>query len=251
MVSSKNLPIVIKRRSHVDCCFHLVAQIQIPLSCILFFYDRGKHTPPGDEEFRLSHKTHNDANVNASDILPAVTIRDPLVWLQSMCRHEYAAHWKHDKEHCPNFEISEENPDLSNEVHYAEFTRHHDSILHLWNDYYNEYLNVPFHRLIVRFEDLIFFPEQVTETVCKCAGGSMNLNGVFKYVVDSAKKGAAAHGKVRTGYVDAIIKYGSAKNRYKGYKTVQDLQYITDHVDPNLMNIFHYLYPDLNALQEQ
>ena len=221
------------------------------MSSVLFFYDRGKHTPPGDEEFRLSHKTHNDANVNASDILPAVTIRDPLVWLQSMCRHEYAAHWQHSKDHCPNFEISEENPDLSNAVHYAEFTRHHDSILHLWNDYYNEYLNVPFHRLIVRFEDLIFFPEQVTETVCKCAGGSMNLNGVFRYVVDSAKKGAAAHGKVRTGYVDAIIKYGSAKNRYKGYKTVQDLQYITDHVDPNLMNIFHYLYPDLNALQQQ
>ena len=212
---------------------------------------RGKHTPPGDEEFRLSHKTHNDANVSASDILPAVTIRDPLIWLQSMCRHEYAAHWKHDKDRCPNFEISMENPDLSAQIHYAEFTRHHDSILHLWNAYYTEYLNVPFHRLIVRFEDLIFFPQEVTETVCKCAGGSMNKNGAFKFVVDSAKKGDSAHGKMseRTGYVDAIIKYGTAKNRHKGYKAIQDLQYISDNVDPRIMELFQYKYPDLNALK--
>ena len=214
------------------------------------FLPRGKHTPPGDEQFRLTHKTLHDANVSATDILPAVTIRDPLVWLQSMCRHEYAAHWKHSKDHCPNFEISQENPELAAQIHYAEFTRHHDSILHLWNDYYSEYLNVPFYRLIVRFEDLIFFPQQTTEAVCKCAGGSMNKNGKFVFVVDSAKKGDSAHGdkKTRTGYVDAIIKYGHAKNRYKGYNTAQDLQYFTDNVDPTLMNIFHYKYPDSSSL---
>lgn len=41
----------------------------------------GKHTPPGDEEFRLTHKTLKDANVDASNILPSVTIRDPYVWM--------------------------------------------------------------------------------------------------------------------------------------------------------------------------
>lgn len=41
----------------------------------------GKHTPPGDEQFRLSHKTLKDADVDATNILPAVTIRDPYVWM--------------------------------------------------------------------------------------------------------------------------------------------------------------------------
>lgn len=41
----------------------------------------GKHTPPGDEEFRVSHKTLKDGDVDATNILPAVTIRDPYVWM--------------------------------------------------------------------------------------------------------------------------------------------------------------------------
>jgi len=40
-----------------------------------------QHTPPGDEAFRLTHKTLKDADVDATNILPAVTIRDPYVWM--------------------------------------------------------------------------------------------------------------------------------------------------------------------------
>jgi hypothetical protein len=42
----------------------------------------GKHTPPGDTEFRLNHKTKKDSDVNATNILSAVTIRDPYVWMK-------------------------------------------------------------------------------------------------------------------------------------------------------------------------
>jgi hypothetical protein len=110
----------------------------------------------------------------------------------------------------------------------------------LWNDYYQEYLNVPFPRLIVRFEDLVFHPEEVTRTVCECAGGSMKENGKFTYIVDSAKKGNVAHGKIKTGYVEAIIKYGSKKLRYQNYRFSADLEYVRDHVDKTLMELMEY-----------
>jgi hypothetical protein len=40
----------------------------------------GKHTPVGNDEYRLSHVTEKDKGVDPNNILPAVTIRDPYVW---------------------------------------------------------------------------------------------------------------------------------------------------------------------------
>jgi hypothetical protein len=225
------------------------------LPCISFILDldifdrlfRGKHTPPGDDVFRQSHKTMHDANVDANNILPAVTIRDPLVWLHSMCRHEYAANWDHpDKDHCPNFLLS----NLEASVRYFNFTRQHKSILHLWNDYYQEYLQAPFPRLIVRFEDLVFHPEEVTRTVCECAGGSMSKDGKFHYVVNSAKKGENAHGKIRTGFVDAIVKYGTETRRYQNYRFRSDLEYVRDHADATVMRLMGYPAADPTKASE-
>jgi hypothetical protein len=125
-------------------------------------------------------------------------------------------------------------------VRYADFNRHHKSLIGMWNDWYNEYKNVSFQRLFVRYEDLLFHPKAVAETVCHCAGGTMN-RGKFQYVVDSAKKGIGAHGSVRTGYVDAIIKYGSDRSRYKGYYP-EDLVYTRENLDPILMEEFGYQY---------
>lgn len=197
----------------------------------------GKHTPPGDEEYRQIHKSAKDKNVDANNILPAVTIRDPVVWLQSMCRHQYAAHFHHDEAHCPDFSRS----DLSASVHYADTVKKHDSILYLWNDWYNEYYqSAHFPHLFVRFEDLLFHPKEVTTQVCHCAGGEMKGDGKFIYIVDSAKKGNSAHGTERTGYVDAIVKYGSPKRRLDHYTHIEDLEYIRDNVDPVLMEIMEY-----------
>ena len=40
----------------------------------------GKHTPVGNDDYRLSHVTEKDKGVDPNNILPAVTIRDPYVW---------------------------------------------------------------------------------------------------------------------------------------------------------------------------
>jgi hypothetical protein len=165
-----------------------------------------------------------------------------------MCRIPYGARWRHKKFHCPNlipnkmdldvFKSLEANKPVKVYVKYSEIIQHHDSILHFWNDWYRDYLNAKWPRLIVRMEDLVFHPKEVTKVVCECAGGQLN-NGQFQFVVDSAKKGEAAHGKVRTSYVDALIRYGTEKGRYNGFEEA-DIEFARENLDPALMQAFGY-----------
>jgi hypothetical protein len=125
----------------------------------------GKHTPVGDEQFRQGHRTYNttDPSLATDNIFPGVAIRDPYKWMQSMCRHEYGARWRHDKSrHCPNLVPNNEDraafpvlrplnvTSVPVRVVYAEFERHHASLAHFWNDWYQEYVNATFPRLLVR-----------------------------------------------------------------------------------------------------
>jgi hypothetical protein len=94
---------------------------------------------------------------------------------------------------------------------------------------------------MVRFEDLIFHPKKTVTEVCQCAGGELK-HDEFQYIVESAKKGAV-HGRYRTGYVDAIIKYGRNENRWSGM-TVADLAFASKYLDQDLMKRFGYQPPN-------
>jgi hypothetical protein len=220
----------------------------------------GKHTPVIDDN-RLTHKTEKDSGVDPESVFPAVTVRDPAAWMQSMCRHEYAMSWPHKKNiHCPNLVPSvandyddstlskSTNSSVPVTILYKGFKISHDSLLHHWNEWYAAYTApaATFPRVIVRFEDLIFHPVAVTTAVCECAGGALERDPqgkiLFKYVTGSAKKGAS-HGKEKTGYIDAIIRYGNDRgDRWKGM-TEADLRYAQEHLDPTLMALFGYHYP--------
>jgi hypothetical protein len=143
------------------------------------------------------------------------------------------------------FPMLTENQPVPLHVKYKEFTKHHDSLVGFWNDWYNEYVHAPFPRLIVRFEDAIFHPKELTKIACECAGGELNKTP-FRYEVESAKKGTA-HGKEKTTYVDALIKYGTEKGRYKGYEAA-DLEYARENLDPHLLEIFVYKLPPSSAV---
>jgi len=199
----------------------------------------GKHSPAGNKEYREKHKTSKDKDVDAEEVMPMVTIRDPLVWLKSMCRHKYTASWTGftNPDHCPDFARRE----LKVRVKYADFVREYESLIYLWNNYYQDYKNIDIPFLLVRFEDLVFHPEETTRQVCECAGGEM-YQKQFKYVVDSAKKGLTAHGKVteRTGYVDAMVRYGTLAKRYEKWDFGEDLDYVKKHVDPTIMKMMGY-----------
>jgi hypothetical protein len=121
----------------------------------------------------------------------------------------------------------------------------------MWNDWYNEYIHVAdFPRVIVRYEDLIFHPHEVVRTVCECAGGELNRHK-FRIIEESAKRGVGAHGDFsqRTGYVDALIKYGDKKTRIQEMSDL-DLDYAKKNLDPELMGFFGYQHPSKADIED-
>jgi hypothetical protein len=121
----------------------------------------------------------------------------------------------------------------------------HTSLAHMWNEWYRDYYDAQFPRIMVRFEDLIFHAKEVITKVCRCGGGDMEDE--FQYIVDSAKKGGDnIHGSDRTNYLDAMIKYGSAEHhaqRTKGM-TSEDKDYARQAFDSELMEAFGYRFPE-------
>ena len=206
----------------------------------------GKHTPA---HFKWEHATDHAKDIQKETILPVVTIRDPYHWMASMCRNGYTAKWTHGPHRCPNLRqrkrpgmVERASQPVPVNVTYAERRQsHHNSLAHLWNDWNQEYLRADYPRLVVRFEDLIFFPKEITRLICECAGGQLQLP--FTYIVDPAKTGPG-HGKTseRTGMVQAWIKYGKPPQRQGGFSQ-QDYAAAVEFLDSNVMDIFGYTHP--------
>jgi hypothetical protein len=118
---------------------------------------------------------------------------------------------------------------------------HHLSLAHLWNDWYSYYWNdthpdtdtnddqknhlpqqhdkgttstTPPHPpspfVVVRMEDLVFYPEETTRIVCECAGGQIRTDAPFSFIVDSAKADSPGHDK-STGIFAAWVKYAAVQ----------------------------------------
>lgn len=230
----------------------------------------GKHMMASYRE--SDHTTRTDKDVPRENVLPLVSIRDPYNWMQSMCRHQYEASWPRVVDHCPNLiasaaEINQNDKlyelygdvvdDESKEklvpvgIAYAKGNQHqHQSLAHFYSEWYTEYLNADFPRIMVRFEDLLFHGEEVIRTLCDCGGGVRRMDngrsGSFAHMPESAKKGASAHGPMaaRTNLVGALIRYGSFANR-TATMTHEDLIAARRYFDPKIMDAFGYFHPEL------
>jgi len=205
----------------------------------------GKHSPV---EWRFKHIAPTFEGLPQSHFLPAVVIKDPYTWMESMCRHKYAAEWSQIKGHCPNLvpTTPREKNMIQPEkmfpvtVHYhPQNVTYHESISELYNEWYGNWLDVEFPRLVVRFEDLMFHAEHVVEKVCKCAGGNL-AEGPFQYITDSAKKGKAHMGS--NGLVKSMVKYGDVEKRTHAY-TPMDLDYAKSSLRSDVLDMFHYGSP--------
>ncbi len=206
----------------------------------------GKHNP-------VSSRSHHNAkvgstNVNHTSFFPAVVIKDPYTWMDSMCHHPYEAYWREEKDRCPNLvPIKEQEVRKLNgkdsypvRVRYKPNPIRYGSMAHLWNEWYQDWIDVEFPRLLIRFEDLVFHTEAVINQTCSCAGGNM-YPGPFKYIQDSAKGNIGVH-KGSNGLVKSIQKYGSPENRLKSFH-VEDLKYAKLHLSKNITEMFHYKAP--------
>ena len=205
----------------------------------------GKHSPV---EWKFKHVAPEFENLDQSHFLPALVIKDPYTWMESMCRHKYAASWRQVSGHCPNLVpttpqekrmISPRDTFQVNVQYHLHNVTHHASMSELYNEWYGNWLDVEYPRLVVRFEDLMFHPEDVTERVCLCAGGTM-APGPFHYIADSAKKGKAHSGS--NGLVNSMVKYGDVKKRTHAY-TPMDLDYAKSSLRSDVLDMFHYGTP--------
>jgi len=205
----------------------------------------GKHTPV---QYREDHVTKTDKDVPLENSFPMITIRDPYRWMRSMCKHVYGARWYHNKTTCPHVWSDEMDEPTEVYVKYAATIVKHESLPGFWNDWYNEYMEADFPRVIVRFEDLLFYAQNVTETLCKCGGGEPRRSN-FTHVFASAKLGTLAHGSNKTNLLDALIQFGSNKGRLNGMAAT-DVTHSRELLDPFLMKKFRYKYADMKEFRE-
>jgi hypothetical protein len=206
----------------------------------------GKHNPVS---YRLKHKTITAKKVNQTSFFPAVVIKDPYTWMDSMCRHHYEAHWSHNKNHCPNLVPATEQEERAVQgdesfkvfVNFNPVGVQYDSLAHLWSEWYKDWFDAEFPRIMLRFEDLVFHTESVITQVCKCAGGNL-FDGPFKYIQGSAKGETQMVHRGGNGLVQSMKKYGSVANRVKSFQE-KDLEFAEDHLRRDMMETFHYSTP--------
>ena len=200
----------------------------------------GKHVPAN---YRGEHSTKYATHIVQDEVLAAVTIRHPYSWMKSMCKNAYRANWPHFKR-CPH--LADENHDhIPLNVSYDGRVDHHDSLAHLWNDWYAKYWkDADFPYVMVRFEDIIFHPKNVTTQLCECAGGKIIDDQPFQYIVDSAKEGPGhLDQSQRTGMITAWTKYSKPFPPNGGFEPL-DYRKSKEFLDPDLMRMFHYDHPD-------
>lgn len=207
---------------------------QVPWGKHRFATEKYSNTPPHEKK------------TNKTNVLPIVLVRDPFTWMQSMCKNKYEGRWVHDLVNCPNLAKpklkADGTPDkVPMSVKYNP-PRDFGSLADYWADWYKEYLEVDYPRLIVRFEDIHFHARELIETICQCAGAvPREDDGMFRYVTESAKWGKAHTSK--SNIVSTMVKYGSDKKRFKGFKET-DWLVAKEVFTPEIMELFGYEYPE-------
>lgn len=84
---------------------------------------------------------------DVNKVLPVVIIRDPYGWFQSMCESPYLVHGDWVGENCPKFVPT--NLTLGMKL---EHKKTWNSLAHMWSEWYGNYFDADFPRLMIRFE---------------------------------------------------------------------------------------------------
>ena len=200
----------------------------------------GKHTPAS---YKTKHATKQAQEISKDDILPVVSIRNPWRWMQSMCKNPYSAKWPHFNI-CPHLK-SDNDQWIPVSVKYGAGTENYTSLVHLWLDWYQQYLvEAEYPHLVVRMEDLTFYTEKTVSIVCECAGGRIRDDQPFQYIVESAKADSPGH-DTSTGLTVAWIKYSQTLEPLAGFiQPDYEAALSALENDPHsFMDLFSYQHP--------
>jgi len=179
-----------------------------------------------------------------------------------MCKNPYTAKWDHTRTNpqknggkptnCPRLkQYGVKSPWNTVVTTYADDRKdHHLSLAHLWNDWYSYYVegmgrggngNFPF--LIIRMEDLIFYPKDTITSVCECAGGKIRTDqDHFQLITDSAKGDSKGH-DTTTGIYVAWVKYSKPNTKEQYGFTENDYDAARIALNGTLMDFFGYQHP--------
>jgi hypothetical protein len=124
-------------------------------------------------------------------------------------------------------------------MHYKSVNMTFTTIPELWNAYYRAYVADDHPAILLRVEDLIFFPKDVTKAICECAGGKIYDMKNFNYIT-KALKGPTAEAKY--SMVDLLVRYGSTEKRTT-QMTREDLARAKETLDADLMDLYGYNHP--------
>lgn len=167
--------------------------------------------------------------------LPIVLVRDPYFWMKSMCESPYTMRWKHSPDRCPNLKNASVSISWNSNRYYQEY----DSLAHVWNDWYRGYVEASFPRLIVRFEDLLFWhTDEVLQAISDCVDSPlMRYKSPPVISTEPVKQGEYYERiKKQSSWLSALIK----TNGYRDLDNAEDSALANSYLDKELMRIFHY-----------
>lgn len=196
---------------------------------------------PWGKHRMLSLRHNFTDSERAANVLPIVVVRDPFSWMQSMCRAPYMTSWNRTSAHCPNLVQSNGSAvPVRLKAQNVEFA----SLLHLWMEWYREYLESKEPRLIVRSEDLTWRPHIVVDAVRAC-GGWKPVEEDFVYLV-GASKWFHAYVKPQSNMISGMIQHGRGQHRIRNM-TTQDMALAKRTLQSSdaseMMKTLHYRVP--------
>ncbi len=246
----------------------------------------GKHSPVQwkDDFYRPEELRINEIfpRVKNENVFPIVMVKDLYTWTGSMCRNPYGAKWLPSSYSCLN--LDEEYDKFNSNSHHGKTnnirlrkrssmsrmkfavpekkkirnkggvtvdyqggkTMKYASLVDMWNNYYNDYLNATFPRLIVRYEDVLLHSNEIIPEICECIGGTIHNNEKGINLIRESAKDEGIFGKT-SNLVDSLIRYGDVELR-TAHLSHGDMLFAKDHVNMDLMKQFHYNLPMIPSL---
>lgn len=191
---------------------------------------------------------YRNRTTNKESWMPIVMVRDPLFWLHSTCKAPYNIKWVGQKPggRSKDINLNGKCPNPGQEITYQMIfanprkTVKYKGLIHLWNEFYQEYLKADFPRLIVRFEDAIFHLPQIVQHIQECVG-AYSKHDSLQVQAGYAKR----HGNTAgTSLLKVMLKALDKQARWESSKlTLEQRQDIRRTLDPELMKILHYKMP--------
>jgi len=197
----------------------------------------GKHVPA---KYRLQNRFPKGNPDVQELVLPVILIRNPFHWMSNMCKNGYDAKFNKIRIGCPRLILdnNQTNPVVVRADQTGfRFTDNYESLADMWSEWYRQYLEADYPRLIIRYEDTILHAPEILQVIRVCSG-SESIHADPNTFVYHAKEARLWGGK--GSLLGALSKLGE-QDLYWQQVGGRDQEYLKQKgLDGKLMQIFQY-----------